>query len=264
MSLIHSTAQPSPSGSSSSFSPGKNRATSLAVSRCLRYSIFGPYPGGSDTTSFSSGIERSTMVLPMHASLCDCCPSYRTAMSRIDTTRPHVSIRPESRIVERNPEPPLSGHPRKRRTDSSIQTEPGTASLRPPTAEAEKKPPIQRRKADDTARVTDHGPEAHARYVRQGDRGHHGRAAACRAGRPCEGEHDRVEPLALRPHGGQRRALRAAEPAAHRLGRGRLSGKARPASGRPGHRHERGGSAGAAHQRHPALHPLHEAGVGER
>ena len=43
---LHSIAQPSPSGKSSSRTPGKKRTTSFAVSRCRRYSTFGPYPGG--------------------------------------------------------------------------------------------------------------------------------------------------------------------------------------------------------------------------
>src|SRR2546425_2714869 len=42
MRRIHSMAQPSASGSCSSFSPGKNAVTSFAVSRWRRYSIFGP------------------------------------------------------------------------------------------------------------------------------------------------------------------------------------------------------------------------------
>src|SRR6202008_4782500 len=58
--LISSTAQPSLSGKFSGFRPGKNWHMVSAVSACRRYSIFGPAPGGSAGTSFSSGTERST------------------------------------------------------------------------------------------------------------------------------------------------------------------------------------------------------------
>src|SRR5262249_7752029 len=55
-----STAQPAPSGMSSGFSPGKKPAIWPTVFSCFMYSIFGPNGTGSEITSFSRKIDRST------------------------------------------------------------------------------------------------------------------------------------------------------------------------------------------------------------
>src|SRR5690349_9149167 len=62
-SVMFSTAQPSLSGKSEGFSPGKYDAIESTVSRCLRYVICGCMPGGSEMTSASMAMERSTNLL---------------------------------------------------------------------------------------------------------------------------------------------------------------------------------------------------------
>ena len=52
-SCTSSTAQPSPSGRSSFFRPGKNGSICSKVFSCVKYWIFGAKAGGSLSTSFS-------------------------------------------------------------------------------------------------------------------------------------------------------------------------------------------------------------------
>src|SRR3990172_6241733 len=116
---------------------------------------------------------------------------------------------------------------------------------------------------DDRRRVHPAGPEAAPHVAREDARRAHARAAPHGAGGPPEGEHDRVDPLAPRAHGGQRRALRAPDPPADGLAGGRLRGDARPAARRAGHRHADGRGAGAPPQGPGALPRVRAEGVGE-
>src|SRR3972149_1457605 len=115
---------------------------------------------------------------------------------------------------------------------------------------------------DDRRRVHPARPEAAPHAAREDARRAHARAAPHGAGGPPEGEHDRVDPLAPRAHGGQRRALRAPEPPAHGLAGGRLRGDARPAARRAGHRHADGRGAGAPPPGPGALPRVRAEGVG--
>src|SRR5262245_15190483 len=69
VSRIHSIPQPSPSGRSSFFKPGKNLGRSRRGARCWSFSIFGQWPPGWAATSFASGTEMSSILRAMLPSL---------------------------------------------------------------------------------------------------------------------------------------------------------------------------------------------------